>query len=272
MVNYRSFKVYVTTVKTALSETGLPDLKYALNPYIGCAHGCVYCYARLYTRDKRVSDNWGGVVVVKYNLPQVLEREVNSRVRGVVGVGTITDPYQPVEAHYKVTLKSLQVLLRAKFPISIQTKNPLVLRDLELLAKFRELVDVGFTITTLSYEKARFIEPNAPPPRSRVEALRRLSNVGLKTWIFYGPIIPGLNDDKETIKHIVELAAETNSTLYYDPLHIKPFMKTPTHTLYMHVLKATREWRVNIESSVLEKCIEYGVKCKPGFTGDTFLQ
>lgn len=268
MVNFRSFRVYVTSVKTALSETGLPDLKYALNPYIGCAHGCIYCYARLYTRDKRVSENWGSVVIVKYNLPRVLEREVNSKVRGVVGVGTITDPYQPIEAHYKITLKSLQVLLRAEFPVSIQTKNPLVLRDVELLAKHRELVDVGFTITTLSYEEARFIEPNSPPPRSRVDALKKLSTIGLKTWIFYGPIIPAINDDEETIKYLVELAAETNSILYYDPLHVKPFMKTPTHILYMHALKTTREWRQKIVKNILEKCRELGVKCKPGFTGD----
>lgn len=271
MVNFRSFRIYMTSVKTALSETGLPDIKYALNPYIGCSHGCIYCYARLYTRDKRVSENWGNVVVVKYNLPQVLEREVNSRIRGVVGVGTITDPYQPVEVYYKITLKSLRVLLKAGFPISIQTKNPLILRDVELLVKYRELVDVGFTITTLSYEKARFIEPNAPPPRSRLEAVKRLSNMGLKTWIFYGPIIPSLNDDNETIMQIVKLAAETNSTLYYDPLHVKSFMKTQSHTLYRHVFKVTREWRASIESNILEKCSEYGVKCKPGFTGDIAL-
>jgi len=268
VVYFRAFKVYLTTVKTALSDTGLPDLKYALNPYIGCSHGCVYCYARLYTRDKRVSENWGNTVVVKYNLPQVLEREVKSRERGVVGVGTITDPYQPVEAHYKITVKSLLVLLKAGFPVSIQTKNPLVLRDLRVLAEHRDLVDVGFTITTLKYEIAKFIEPRAPPPSSRVEALRRLRASGLKTWIFYGPVIPGLNDDVETIKCLVELAAETRSVLYYDPVHVKSFMKTPTHVLYTYIQGSTREWRSRVERAVLNTCRELGVTCKPGFTGD----
>jgi DNA repair photolyase len=267
-VYFRAFTVYLTTVKSALSETGLPDLKYALNPYMGCAHGCVYCYARLYTRDKRASENWGGVVVVKYNLPRVLEREVWSRERGVVGVGTITDPYQPVEAYYEITVKSLRILLRAGFPVSIQTKNPLVLRDLELLVKHRDLVDVGFTITTLNYEKAKFIEPHAPPPSSRVEALRRLSARGVKTWVFYGPVIPGLNDDEETTRQLVKLAAETNSTLYYDPLHVKPFMKNPSHPLSEHIQRATWEWRLRVEENVLKTCRELGVKCKPGFTGD----
>jgi DNA repair photolyase len=268
VVTFRAFTVRLTTVKSALSETGLPDLKYALNPYIGCAHSCIYCYARLYTRDRAVSENWGGVVVVKYNLPQVLEREVKSRERGVVGVGTITDPYQPVEAYYEITAKSLRVLLRAGFPVSIQTKNPLVLRDLELLAKYRDLVDVGFTITTLSYEKAEFIEPRAPPPRSRVEALRELSARGIKTWIFYGPVIPGLNDDEETTRRLVMLAAETGSVLYYDPVHVKPFMRNPAHPLYVYVQRATREWRLRVEESVLKICRELGVTCKPGFTGD----
>jgi len=268
VVTFRSFKVYTTTVKSALSETGLPDLKYALNPYLGCAHGCIYCYARLYTHDKRACENWGRAIVVKYNLPQILVREVGSKERGVVGVGTITDPYQPVEVFYKITLKSLQVLLKAGFPISIQTKNPLILRDVELFTKYRDIVDIGFTITTLSYEKAEFIEPHAPPPRSRVEALRKLSNMDLKTWIFYGPIIPSINDDEETIKYLVKLAAETKSKLYYDPLHIKLFMKTPTHPLYTYTLKATRDWRQRIIKSILEICSEFRVNCKPGFTGD----
>lgn len=267
---FRSFRVYHTEVKTALSKSGLPDLAYALNPYLGCGHGCTYCYARLYTRDERASREWGSVVVVKVNLPVVLRREVRELKPGVVGIGTITDAYQPVEAYYGITRKSIEILLEHGFSVSIQTKNPLVLRDTDILLKHAGRVDVGFTITTLDNKLAGFIEPRAPPPRARADALRKLSNTGLKTWVFYGPIIPGLNDDYETAREIAKLVAETHSTLYYDPLHVKPFMKSPQHVLYDKVTQVSSKWRRRIESMVLKLCSEYKLACKPGFSGDLY--
>lgn len=267
---FRSLRVYYAQVKTALSKSGLPDLDYALNPYLGCGHGCIYCYARLYTRDERASRNWGSVVVVKVNLPTVLMKEVKVLERGVVGVGTITDAYQPVEAYFKLTRRSIEILLEHGFSVSIQTKNPLVLRDLDLLLKHNDKVDVGFTITSLNREISSFIEPKAPSPQARADALRKLSSHGLKTWVFYGPVIPGLNDDAETAEQIVELAAETGSKLYYDPVHVKPFMKNPLHPLYDRANKVTPEWRRRVESMILKLCSEYNLTCKPGFTGDAY--
>lgn len=252
-------------VERALSSTGLPDIHYALNPYLGCMHGCIYCYARLYTRDKRASLNWGKVVVVKVNITRVLEREVSRYEPREVGVGTITDPYQPVEAYYKLTRESIKILLGSGFPVSIQTKNPLVLRDLDILTTHKGRVDVGFTITSLDPHVSRFIEPGAPPPEARARALERLSSLGVKTWIFYGPIIPGLNDDQHTIDTIIQLARDTNSILYYDPLHAKPFMKTPDHPLYPHIKQESREWRRRIFEKITRRCKEKGVYCKPGF-------
>lgn len=267
-MKFRSVVTYYVKVKAALSRSGLPDLKYALNPYMGCSHGCTYCYARLYTRDRRAAENWGKVVVVKVNLPSILEEEVKKLEPGVVGVGTITDAYQPVEAVYRITRRSLEVLLKNGFPVSIQTKNPLVLRDVDLFSKYKSMVDVGFTITTLDYSIAKLIEPSAPPPRARVEALRKLSKAGIKTWVFYGPVIPGLNDDRRTAESIARLAAETKSTLYYDPLHVKPFMKNPTHMLYKHALGVTASWLAHLEQLIKNLCEEYSLVCKPGFAGD----
>ncbi|MGC8983262.1 MAG: SPL family radical SAM protein [Desulfurococcaceae archaeon] len=268
-LRFRGLVVYYARVKSGLSKSGLPDIEYALNPYLGCGHGCVYCYARLYTRDERASKNWGSVVVVKVNLPSVLEDEVKRLKPGVVGVGTITDAYQPVEAVYKITRKSIEVLLRHGFPVSIQTKNPLVLRDLDVLASYKKLVDVGFTITTLRSEVAKNIEPKAPPPAARAEALKKLSKAGIKTWVFYGPIIPGLNDDYATAKSVAELASETGSVLYYDPLRVKPFMHSPGHPLKAAAEQATSfEWLRRVRSMVLELCREYGLTCRPGFAGD----
>ncbi|MEM4718047.1 MAG: radical SAM protein [Desulfurococcaceae archaeon] len=269
MVKFRSIIVYETIVDSALSKSGLPDIEYALNPYLGCSHGCVYCYARLYTRDKRASINWGNVVVIKSNIVNVLEREVRRIKPGVIGVGTITDPYQPVEAVYKLTRDCLKILLTRGFKVSVQTKNTLVLRDVDIFSRYRDYIDVGFTITTLNKDLTKLIEPFSPPPLTRVSALRNLKNHGIKTWIFYGPIIPGLNDDTETIESIAKIAMETNSTLYYDSLHIKPFMKNPRYILYELSRGVNKQWWISIKKKILDYCNNYALVCKPGFTGDS---
>ncbi len=258
--------VYFSNVKTALSKTGLPDLDYALNPYAGCSFGCIYCYARLYTSDRRASKKWGEVVVVKSNIVKVLEREVEKLPRGVVGLGTITDGYQTVESIFKLARKSLELLFNREFHVSIQTKSPMVLRDLDILAAKRENVDVGFTITTLKDEIAKLIEPHAPPPLARLRALKSLSKAGVRTWVFYGPIIPGFNDDAETMKNIALLSAETGATLYYDPLRVKPFMLSTDYPLRKEALKArSRWWLARIEAAIKRLCVDYGLECRRGF-------
>ncbi|HDJ83372.1 MAG TPA: radical SAM protein, partial [Desulfurococcaceae archaeon] len=126
-MNLGEARIIFLKVKEALSKSGLPDLDYALNPYMGCWHSCIYCYARLYTWYKEIADNWGRIIAVKENIVEVLRREIKYKPRGIVGVGTITDAYQPVEALYEITQKSLKVLFSAGFHASIQTKNPLIL-------------------------------------------------------------------------------------------------------------------------------------------------
>ncbi|QOR94230.1 radical SAM protein [Thermosphaera chiliense] len=263
---FKTCQIIKQRTMTALSRSGLPGLDYALNPYIGCMHACIYCYARLYTRDKKVSENWGRVVIVKENLLEVLNNEVKRLRRGVVGVGTITDAYQPVEAVYKLTREAVKILLKNGFKISIQTKNPLVLRDVDVLSAGKELVDIGFTITSIECGRSRTLEPNAPCPEARIEALRKLSRSGFNTWIFYGPIIPGFNDDEDTITLLVDIASETKSILYYDPLHFKPFMKSPSHPL--HSLYASRAFPQRIRKTIYhlrQKCLERGIQCRGGF-------
>jgi len=256
-------KIIEIEISSALSPSGLPDIDYALNPYLGCYHGCLYCYARLYTRDRYISDNWGEVVAVKKNLLSVLQREVNSVKRGVVGIGTITDPYQPVEAIYKLSRGSIEILATKKFPISIQTKSSLILRDIDLLTKYRDLIDVGITITSID-NSMTFLEPKASPPWARINAIRKLSEAGIKVWIFFGPIVPGINDDINTIREILTIAKETNSILYYDSLHIKPFMWRNEYL--MNIVKEVKRYRWNdLFSMIKSLCKEYNVLCRPGF-------
>ncbi len=257
-------KIKHTRVTHALSRSRLPDLDYALNPYVGCLHGCIYCYARLYTSIPDAAESWGSIVYVKDNLIESLRRDMSRFPPGVVGVGTVTDPYQPVEALYKLTRSSIEILLRHGFHVSIQTKNTLVLRDLDILTQYRERVDVGFTITTLDNAKAGLIEPWASPPRRRSDALTRISAAGVETWIFYGPVIPGINDDHDTAESIVGLASKTNSKLLIDSLHVKKFMLAYGHPLRIHAyLARSYDWDGFYEMT-MKLCEEYGVECVKG--------
>ncbi|MEM0377788.1 MAG: radical SAM protein [Thermosphaera sp.] len=263
---FRNLIIIKQRVTTGLSKSGLPGLDYALNPYIGCSHSCIYCYARQYTRDKRVSENWGHVIIVKENLTNILLSEVKRLKKGVVGVGTITDAYQPVEAAFKLTRRAVEILVHNGFHVSIQTKNPLVLRDKDVLSANKSIVDVGFTITTISCDKSRIIEPNAPCPEARINAVRTLSREKFNTWVFYGPIIPSFNDDDKTITALVELSHETGSTLFYDPLRFKPFMVNLQHPLSGVFVAGDLKQRLKETINRLKrKCLEYGVSCRGGF-------
>lgn len=208
-------------VNKALGKSNLPGLDYTLNPYIGCSHGCIYCYARLYC-DEKIGESWGKIVVVKENLTEILKNELKRTKKGVVGLSTITDAYQSIEERERITREVLSILLENRFKVSIQTKSSLVIRDIDLLCSNKDLVDVGFTITTLNERFATLIEPKAPLPKERVRALEKLAEEKIKTWIFLGPIIP----DFENFKDIVEVAKSTNSMIYYDKFRIKRFMNS----------------------------------------------
>jgi len=261
----RKPRIIEITVKKALTRSGLPDIDYALNPYLGCLHGCIYCYARNYTYIKEIRENWGRVVAVKTNLIDILRKEISMVKKGVVGVGTITDPYQPVEAIYELTRRSLILLLEKGFHTSIQTKNTLILRDIDIFEKYVDRIDIGFTITTMNNETARLIEPYSSPPTMRAFALEKISSRGIDTWIFYGPVIPKLNDDEETIKNILLLAKKTRSRVLVDNLHIKSFMYDSNHPLRKYVYMARRyDWK-KFYDKVLEMCSSENVKCIIGF-------
>lgn len=178
-------------VRTALSPSQLPGLDYALNPYRGCAHACIYCYAPSvihWTRGK-----WGELVEVKINLLRILSKELRAKKKGVVGLGTVTDPYQPAEKKYELTRRCLELLLMHDFPVCIQTKSSLVLRDIDLLKGFSNM-EVGITITTLDDRIREKMEPGASSVEERLRALSGLHESGIRTWVFLGPLMPHLAD------------------------------------------------------------------------------
>jgi DNA repair photolyase len=180
------------TIKTALVQSRIPGVDYVINPYLGCGHGCRYCYAvfmRRYAR-QHAGAPWGSFVEVKVNLAQVLVRELaRKKLRGQAFLSSVCDPYQPVELRYRLTRNCLEVLGEFGWGISILTRSPLVVRDLDLLARLPK-VSVGLSIPTDDDQIRRVLEPHAPPIPARIATLKRLHQAGLSPWVFIAPMLP----------------------------------------------------------------------------------
>ena len=174
--------------KTILSSSKVYD--YVINPYTGCQHACSYCYARFMKRFTGHKEPWGEFVDVKINAPDLLNREIVRKKQGSVWVSGVCDPYQPLEAKYRLTRKCLEILARHNWPVVIQTRSPLVLRDLGILKK-AENFEVGLTVTTADQRIAEVFEPNAPPIKDRINALRELHQAGIRTYAMIAPMLPG---------------------------------------------------------------------------------
>jgi DNA repair photolyase len=173
--------------KTILSKSQIYD--YALNAYVGCQHGCLYCYAKFMKRFTGHPEPWGAFVDVKINAAELLAREVKRKRKGRVWISGVCDAYQPLEKKYLLTGRCLEILVEEGWPVTIQTKSPLVLRDLAVLKRSAD-AEVGFTITTADEKVRRIFEPGAPPVAARVEALGILHAEGIRTFVMIAPLLP----------------------------------------------------------------------------------
>lgn len=180
-------KIKEIQAKNILSKSKVYD--WTINPYVGCQHGCIYCYAKFMKRFSGHKENWGEFVDVKINAPELLSQEIKEKKKGRVWISGVCDPYQPVEKKYELTKKCLEILQKNNWPVVIQTKSPLVLRDLELLKKFQE-IEVGFTITTDDEEIRKIFELRTVPINERIETLDKLHQEGIKTFVMIAPLLP----------------------------------------------------------------------------------
>ncbi len=174
--------------KNILSKSQVYD--YALNAYVGCQHGCIYCYAKFMKRFTGHPEPWGDFVDLKINAPELLAREVKKKKIGRVWISGVCDAYQPLEKKYQLTRRCLEILVEQGWPFTIQTKSPLVVRDIDLLKRAADC-EVGFTITTADEKVRRIFEPHAPPTAKRIEALASLHAEGIKTFVMVAPMLPG---------------------------------------------------------------------------------
>jgi len=207
-------------VRSILSPSRIYGVSYAVNPYMGCSHGCVYCYARFTFISAGMNPlDWGRIVFPKINAPSLLKREVRSKKKGLVLLSSVTDPYQFIEEKYQLTRRCLEVLSRYEWPVTILTKSNLVLRDLDMIGKSKD-IEVGLTITIVDDDVAEVFEPRAPRYSARVFALRELSKKTGNTYAFYGPLIPVLCE--KDIEYVLSDLADIGiNSILFDKLNIK---------------------------------------------------
>lgn len=191
--------------RSILNKSGVPGIDYTINPYVGCMHACLYCYADFMGRFSGHREPWGTFVDAKVNASEVLAHQLRRTQSGCVSLSTVTDPYQPIEARYRLTRRLLEQFAGRDFQVSVLTKSSLVVRDLDILQRISQL-EVGFSLTTLDPVIAGRFEPGASRPTERLEAMRNLSEAGISTWLFIAPALPYFADTDPTLE-VLFLAA-----------------------------------------------------------------
>ena len=207
-------------------EPGMP-FDWSLNPYRGCAHGCSFCYARAFQRflEREADDEFQQHISIKINAAEALEAQLAKKARktggnlaalarrlGPVAIGTATDPYQPVESKQRITRQCLEVLKAYRVPVSITTRSPLILRDLDILTEMPD-VTVNISINTTDPQVVRNLEPASPLPGQRLQALRKLTEHGIRAGVFAAPILPCLTDSWKTLDDLFA-AAKANGAAF----------------------------------------------------------
>ncbi len=191
-------KIAFKEAKSIITKSNIPSIDYVINPYIGCQHGCIYCYAEFMIRfTHHEGDKWGDFLdIKKFNPASIKPQKYNGKS---ILLSSVTDPYLPLEIKYQNTRKILERLVGTEAEITILTKSKLVVRDIDLFKKFKN-IEVGISICTSNDDFARIIERTASKPSERVQALKEISEAGIKTWTFISPFFPGITDYKEIIE------------------------------------------------------------------------
>lgn len=215
-------RVGYSKCSVALVPSNIYGIDYALNPYVGCLHGCVYCYARRAFLRRGIGHLWGKYVEVKKGFVERLKKDLRRARQGArVMISTYTDGWQPVEGEVRLTRACLEALkARPDLRVEVLTKSAAVLRDLDLLSELR--ASVGLTVITLDEGVQRVLEPKAAPPSARFSAMRKAAEAGLEAWLFLGPVLPLLTDRPDDVKRLIkEAAAAGASYVIFDRLNLR---------------------------------------------------
>jgi DNA repair photolyase len=215
--------------RTALNRVRNMPFAWSLNPYMGCAHRCTFCFVRAFERtaDRPWDARYGTSIRVKTNIVDVLRRELGRRSwrHEQVAVGTATDPYQPAEGHFRLTRGVIKALGASRTPFGLITRGPLIVRDVDVLAaaSVRAKVGVTFSIPTIDRDVWRRTEPGTAPPRQRLRAIRTLVDAGIDASVGMAPILPGLSDDPRQLADVIRAARDAGATsIWANVLYLRP--------------------------------------------------
>jgi DNA repair photolyase len=238
--------------RSALNRVQHMGFNWSLNPYQGCFHSCVYCFARAHAKlaDRDPGAGFSSRVGVKVNLPELLRAELSSRAwkRETVAFGTATDPYQPIEGTYKLTRRCLQAFSAFRTPVGVITKGTMILRDIDVLVELstRAKTTVCFSVPTVDEAVWSRTEPGTPPPMKRLKVMQRLIDAGIEAGVGMAPVLPGLSDSPAQLEATVAAAADAGACfLWANVVYLKP--GTKEHFLaflereYPHLLPRYRE-------------------------------
>jgi len=257
-------KIIQKEVKQIITKSNLPDADFVINPYIGCQHSCIYCYADFMKRfTGHSSEKWGDFVDVKINGHETIKNKKfnNSSIL----LGSVTDPYQAIEAKYKMTQQILGKLVSIQPNLEILTKSKLILRDIDLLKKFNNL-RIGISLNTMDDNISKYLEPHASPATSRINTLRELHNAGLKTYLFISPIFPEITD----FKALIESTHSFVDKFLFENLNIRANNRSAIYTfikknnpnlieLYNELKPGCNYWE-NLKIQILDYCNSRALK------------
>ncbi len=209
-------KVDFREAKSIITKSNIPSIDYVINPYTGCQHGCIYCYAEFMIRfTGHKGDKWGQFLDIKtFDLNKIKPQKYSGKV---ILLSSVTDPYLPLEKKYQNTRKILERLIGTEAEISILTKSKLVVRDIDLFKKFKN-IRVGISINTLDENFARIIERAASKPLDRLEAIKQISEAGIETYIFISPFFPEITD----FRAIIEESKGYATRFSFENLNFRP--------------------------------------------------
>ena len=209
-------KVEFRNVKSIIVKSNIPGVDYVINPYIGCQHGCIYCYAEFMIRfTGHKGDKWGTFLDIKeLDFNRIKPTKYNGKS---ILLSSVTDPYIPLELKYKNTRKVLQKLIGTKARISILTKSKFVIRDIDIFKQF-ENIEIGISICTLDKETAKLLEPGASRPVERLNAIKELYDNEIRTYVFISPYFPGITKYQE----IIEESKEFATSFMFENLNFRP--------------------------------------------------
>ena len=219
--------------RSALNRVEGMPFRWTLNPYRGCTHGCHYCFARRYHSQFELGsgDEFASVIFVKTNFADVLKVELDrpSWKRELVALGTATDPYQPIEGHYRLTRRSLEALCEARTPVSIVTKGPMAVRDRDVLQELtrRARCTVYFSVPTVDEDAWAALEPGTAHPLQRLRAVRALVDAGVRVGVLIAPIVPGITSQPAKLERTIKAASDHGAAFMGSvALHLKDGTRT----------------------------------------------